>query len=99
MMTIVLTALGVLVALAARDGILLATKLIIAKRIAKMQEVEAERFREIQGKIQKWMDEYKPEEYGDATEFSLQVCKKCENLRKNIIEDGVCLECVVNGTQ
>lgn len=77
-------------------------KLVIATILRKRKEkyiLELEKKKE---KFQEWLKDFKPEDYGDEDHFTLTECNKCENLRKNIVEqDGknICLECAINGIE
>lgn len=95
---ILLSAAGTLFVLALRDGTIILMRIIVKKKQERLQRQLIERMKHHKERFEEWLEEFKPEEYGDEDQFTLAICIKCDKLKKNLIED-VCLECTVNGTE
>ena len=101
-MTIVTTTLSMFAALMLRDAAIIATKMLIGIKVRKAKEKYLQELEKKQEKLDDWLKNFKPEEYGDEQHFVLVECNKCEKLRKNTVEEdgkNICLECAINGTE
>lgn len=96
MQQILLSAAGTLLVLILRDVTIISIKKIIAKKQQRMQRELVKKMKHHKERFEEWLEEFRPEEYGDDDEFTLVLCDKCDKLKKNLIEN-VCLECTVNG--
>lgn len=94
---LLLSAAGTLLILILRDATIIGMKFILTKKQQRIQRELAKKMKHHKERFEEWLDEFKPEEYGDEDNFTLALCGKCDKLKKNLI-DNICLECTINGS-
>lgn len=98
MTQILYSALGTLLVLLSRDLLIIGARVIIRRKKVKLQREYAKKMIHHKERLEEWLENFKPEEYGNESNFTLELCDKCDKLKKNLI-DNICLECTVNGTE
>lgn len=98
MKEIILSATGTAFVLLTRDIYIIVSRLVAKYKQDKKYEEYVRMIKESTSKIQQWIDEANPEDYKAEKNFTLQLCDRCDKLKKNIIEEqdrNICLDCKV----